>query len=173
MCSLRGTSVEHKEHSFSCTPSLGAAACHVRYARRVVLVAEDDENDAELVSRAFRRVDPDAVVTIVENGSEAVRYLQAAGRYSDRREFPFPHLLVTDIKMPMMDGFELLGWLKAHMPCSHSHHRVVRLKPASGRVQSVRTRRARLFSQAVRLHAPGETDRAQPELLAGSRDPAH
>jgi CheY-like chemotaxis protein len=83
----------------------------------IIVVAEDDENDAALISRAIRRVDPDAQVFILENGVQVIRYLKAEGEFADRKKFPFPHVLITDLKMPLMNGFDLLAWLQEHTEC--------------------------------------------------------
>ena len=83
-----------------------------------MLIAEDDENDALLLKRAFLRVEKNAQIHIVRDGEEALQYIQAQGKYSDRQQFPFPRVLITDLKMPRCTGFELLAWLQAHPECN-------------------------------------------------------
>ncbi len=83
-----------------------------------VLIAEDDENDALLLKRAIKRVNPAATFYLVSDGNEAMLYLKGDGKYGERDKFPFPRVLITDLKMPRMDGFELLHWLHDHPDCN-------------------------------------------------------
>ena len=51
-------------------------------------------------------------LVIVHNGQEAIDYLQGSGQYSDRSKHPLPGLLLLDLKMPLMDGFDVMAWLR-------------------------------------------------------------
>jgi len=77
-----------------------------------VLVAEDDENDAFLLMRAFRKSGLGLAVFRVADGTEAVDYLGGTGAYTDRALFPLPKLVLLDLKMPKMSGFEVLAWMR-------------------------------------------------------------
>lgn len=77
-----------------------------------ILVAEDNAGDAFLLKRAFAKEGINAPMEFVENGEEAVGYLQGRGKFSDRSRFPLPKLLLLDLKMPGLDGFEVLEWLR-------------------------------------------------------------
>ncbi len=79
----------------------------------VILHAEDDENDAYFVKRAFALAKLDVILRQVPNGQEAVDYLDGAGPYNDRRAFPPVELLLLDLKMPVLNGFEVLGWVRS------------------------------------------------------------
>lgn len=81
-----------------------------------VLVAEDDENDTLLLTRAFRKCGINRF-HLVRDGQEAIDYLQARGKYSDRGKFPFPTLFITDLKMPRLNGLEVLKWIREHNHC--------------------------------------------------------
>lgn len=83
-----------------------------------ILIIEDNEDDALFVKIAFRRNDIHGPISIVKDGVEALKYLQGAPPYEDRNRFPFPSVIYTDLKMPRMDGFGVLAWLKAHPDCS-------------------------------------------------------
>ena len=80
----------------------------------IVLAVEDDENDALLLKLAFEQAGVDASLHFVCDGREAIDYLQGAGPYGDRENHPLPNLLVMDLKMPRMDGWQVLKWLRNH-----------------------------------------------------------
>ena len=85
--------------------------------RFFVLLAEDDGNDVLLVKRAFQKTAVKDSLRIVRDGQEAINYLMGEGKYSDRNEYPFPTILLTDLKMPKLDGLEVLQWIKEHENC--------------------------------------------------------
>ena len=78
----------------------------------VILVAEDDENHAFLIRRAFKQACLLNPVHFVEDGEQAIAYLKGEGKYANREEFPLPCLLLLDIKMPNKNGFEVLEWIR-------------------------------------------------------------
>jgi CheY-like chemotaxis protein len=49
---------------------------------------------------------------VVNDGSEAQRYLRGEGKYADRRNYPPPGVIVCDFKMPQCNGVEFLAWFK-------------------------------------------------------------
>ena len=77
----------------------------------VVLLAEDSEDDLFLMRRAFRKAGVNNRVIEVRDGDEAITYLEGKGRYFDRKQYPLPCVIITDLKMPKVNGFELLRWL--------------------------------------------------------------
>ncbi len=84
--------------------------------RGPVLIAEDDPNDIFLLRRAFQKAGVGHAVVEAHNGQEAIDYLSGDGPYADRAENPFPALLLLDLKMPLMDGFDVLAWLHTQPP---------------------------------------------------------
>lgn len=84
-----------------------------RTAPRTVLVVEDNPDHALLVQIAAHRAVPDLDVRIVTDGLDAVAYLEGQAPYEDRRMHPLPGLLILDLKMPRLDGFGVLEWVRA------------------------------------------------------------
>jgi CheY-like chemotaxis protein len=78
----------------------------------LILHIEDDENDALLFQKACDRAGLPAVVQRVEAADEAMAYLLGEGVFGDRARFPMPHVIVLDLKMPRLDGFQFLKWLR-------------------------------------------------------------
>jgi CheY-like chemotaxis protein len=78
----------------------------------VILLAEDGEDHAVLIRHAFAQADLKNPLHVVWNGEEAISYLKGTGKYSNRDEYPLPDLLLLDLKMPRVDGFEVLKWIR-------------------------------------------------------------
>jgi CheY-like chemotaxis protein len=79
----------------------------------IVLYAEDDENDAFFMERAFTKNQSAERLRIVPNGRRAIEYLAGDGEFVDRTKFPLPGLVLLDVKMPVMSGLEALAWIRA------------------------------------------------------------
>lgn len=82
----------------------------------LILHVEDDDNDALLFQKACERAGLPAQVHRVENADDAKAYLTGEAAYADRLQYPFPHIVVLDLKMPRVDGFELLKWMRQTEP---------------------------------------------------------
>jgi CheY-like chemotaxis protein len=78
----------------------------------IILLAEDDEDHVILIKHAFFEADLRNPLYVVWNGEEAIDYLRGAGKYANRDEYPLPDLLLLDLKMPRVDGFQVLAWLR-------------------------------------------------------------
>ncbi len=79
-----------------------------------ILLAEDDKNDVFLMKRAFDKAGIGNPLYLVNDGQEVVDYMEGTGKFSDRNKYPIPGLLLLDLKMPLMDGFDVLAWLRTH-----------------------------------------------------------
>jgi len=78
-----------------------------------ILLAEDNPRDAEMTQRALRKHNLGNRVFWVKDGAEALDYLFCRGSYADRDPGRPPKLVLLDIKMPKVDGIEVLRQIKA------------------------------------------------------------
>jgi len=77
-----------------------------------ILVAEDDPNDVLLLRRAFDKTGLASFVEFVQDGQEAIDYLQELKSFDEGADNLMPTLLLLDLKMPRLSGFEVLEWLR-------------------------------------------------------------
>ena len=71
-----------------------------------------------LLHMALERNGCDVNLQQVNDGSEAIEYLEGRGRFANRRKYPMPDILVLDLKMQLLSGFEVLLWLRQHPECA-------------------------------------------------------
>lgn len=77
----------------------------------LVLIAEDNPDDALLLRRAIDKAGVTAHVKIVADGEEMLLYLQGRGAYANRNTCPPPSIIILDLKMPRRSGLEVLQWI--------------------------------------------------------------
>jgi two-component system response regulator len=79
---------------------------------KTILLVEDDLDDIALTVRALDRCGVPCKVVLAHDGADAVDYLFATGRFHDHDVRTLPHLILLDLKMPKLDGLQLLQVLR-------------------------------------------------------------
>src|ERR1035437_405161 len=83
-----------------------------RRSPQTVLYVEDNADDFALLKLVSQKCGTPCTLLHAEDGEQAVAYLDGSGAYADREEYPFPDLVLLDLKMPRLDGFEVLQWIR-------------------------------------------------------------
>jgi CheY-like chemotaxis protein len=83
-------------------------------ASQTVLYVEDSADDYDLLKLASRKCGTPFSLQHAGDGEQAISYLSGAGAFSDREEHPFPDMVLLDLKMPRLDGFEVLEWIRGN-----------------------------------------------------------
>jgi two-component system response regulator len=81
---------------------------------QIILLVEDNPDDVELTLRAFKKSNIFNEVVVVRDGQEALDYLFLAGVYAGRDPLVMPHVVLLDLKLPKIDGLEVLRRMRAH-----------------------------------------------------------
>src|SRR5262245_9918941 len=81
-------------------------------SRSCVLHVDDGVDDRLLVRHASKHAEFGLPLFSVETGNEAMAYLAGEGEYADRTKFPLPCVVLLDVKMPGVTGFEVLQWVR-------------------------------------------------------------
>jgi CheY-like chemotaxis protein len=77
-----------------------------------VLLVDDSEDDRLFLRMALNDNPRLAVVGEARDGEEAISYLRGGGEFADREKFPFPDVMLLDLKMPRKTGYDVLAWLR-------------------------------------------------------------
>jgi len=79
---------------------------------RTILQVDDDPNDVFLLQHALKKVGVANPIQVATDGQQAIDYLQGAGKFADRKKFPFPCLVLVDLKLPYVRGLDVLRWIR-------------------------------------------------------------
>ena len=77
-----------------------------------VLMVDDSEDDGRLLELAFQKLEQFRLLGRAVDGNQAIAYLKGEGKYANRAWYPFPDVLLLDLRMPRVDGFDVLEWLR-------------------------------------------------------------
>ena len=80
-----------------------------------MLYAEDEPDDVFFLREAWETVGVPNPLIAVKDGQEAIDYLAGNGPYADRKQYPFPCLLLLDINLPVKSGFDVLRWINQNL----------------------------------------------------------
>ncbi len=79
-----------------------------------ILLVEDNPDDAQLALRALKKSNVSNQILWVKDGEEALDYMFLRGDYTHRKQGPNPKLILLDLKMPKVDGLEVLAEIRKH-----------------------------------------------------------
>lgn len=83
----------------------------------IILLVEDSPDDVFFFRRAAGKSGVSCQTHVVVDGVEAMDYLLHKGRFSDTAAHPPPHIIFLDLKLPHVNGFEVLDWMRRHAEC--------------------------------------------------------
>jgi len=78
-----------------------------------ILVVEDNPNDYELTTRALKKINMANKVYWIKDGAEALEFIFCTGKYAQRSLADGPRLILLDLKLPKVDGIQVLKKIKA------------------------------------------------------------
>lgn len=82
-----------------------------------LLLVEDSPDDVFFFRRAVDKSGVPAVAHLAVDGLKAIDYLLHQGQFADSKVFPIPEIVFLDLKLPHLNGFELLEWMRRHAEC--------------------------------------------------------
>lgn len=86
---------------------------------RPILFVDDDEDELFMVRHAFRKAGAEGPVVLLRDGAQAIHYLKEKLAHGEHGQLWLPALIVTDLKMGVVDGFGLLEWMRAQDALKH------------------------------------------------------
>lgn len=122
----------------------------------IVLYVEDEESDRLLMQFAFEKAGLEPVLRMVTHGQAAIDYLSGTGPYANRAEYPLPALVLLDLNLPEVHGFDVLKWIR-----SQPAHRELPVVVFTSSAREEDRRRAELL---------GATDFVQKRVMSDGFD---
>jgi CheY-like chemotaxis protein len=86
---------------------------HKQMSEKIVLLVEDNENDIVLTEMAFKKCQTDCRLLVTHDGIEALDFLFRRGSFAQRDLSQNPAIILLDLKLPFIDGFEVLRQIRA------------------------------------------------------------
>jgi len=91
-----------------------ASLNRIEPSAQTVLYVEDNPHDYFLLHVANHRSGAPIKLQRADDGEQAIAYLRGMGPYGNRDAYPFPALVLLDLRMPKLDGFEVLEWIRSN-----------------------------------------------------------
>src|SRR5215469_12313991 len=108
---MRGTSERRRRRGRPA--SIDVPAGFMGKASVTVLYVEDEEGDRLFMGLAFAKEGLEGALRTVNDGKSAQNYLSGKGMYADREKHPLPTVVLLDLNLPEVHGFEVLEWIRA------------------------------------------------------------
>jgi CheY-like chemotaxis protein len=121
-----------------------------------ILLVDDDDNDVLIMTMALRKVGLTCSIYTATDGREAQEYLSGTGKFANRRDYPFPYMVLMDLKLPRMMGLDLLKWLRERPEFDSTIVLVLSSSPMAGDIQAAYHLRANAY-----LVKPSGLDKVQ------------
>ena len=118
-----------------------------------ILLVQEDEEDILSLKRALRNARIANPLSVVKDGEEAIKYLSGAGPRVDRARYPIPFLILLDLRLPKLSGFEMLAWIREQPELAES---IIVVLTTSDHVPQATT--ARWLGENSYLMEPGTFD---------------
>ena len=83
----------------------------------IILLVEDSPDDVFFFRRSVHKSGLATLTHVAVDGVEAMDYLLNKGRFADKAVYPTPDIMFLDLKLPHVNGFELLEWMRRHAEC--------------------------------------------------------
>jgi len=81
---------------------------------KLILLVEDNEDDVFIMQNAVKRAGIPGPLFVVDDGQKALDYLEGRGQFANRRQYPVPQLILLDLKLPQLHGFDVLKAIRSN-----------------------------------------------------------
>jgi len=105
------------------------------FDHHAVLLVEDNPDDALLMESAWKSARIRNRLPVVSDGEQALAYLNGMGIYADRDQYPFPVAVFLDLKLPRIDGLDVLAAIRENPQLQHLHVDVLSASARSADVE--------------------------------------